>query len=77
MLIDRRLQTVVGRKAEKEALVNRLLGDEPCDRTFSVVPIVGTSGVGKTTLARLLYDEKLVKDYFRGFVFPMTLIALV
>ncbi|KAJ0573424.1 putative P-loop containing nucleoside triphosphate hydrolase [Helianthus annuus] len=51
-IINRRLQTVdvsriVGREGEKEVLVCRLLGDEPCDRNFSVVPIVGMGGVGK------------------------------
>ncbi|KAJ0672769.1 putative P-loop containing nucleoside triphosphate hydrolase [Helianthus annuus] len=55
---------IVGRQAEKEALVHKLLVGEPCDQKFSIVPIVGIGGVGKTTLARLLYEEQQVEDHF-------------
>ncbi|CAH1412419.1 unnamed protein product [Lactuca virosa] len=38
--------------------------DESRSQNFSIVPIVGMGGVGKTTLARMLYDEKEVNDHF-------------
>ncbi|KAJ0483335.1 putative P-loop containing nucleoside triphosphate hydrolase, leucine-rich repeat domain superfamily [Helianthus annuus] len=70
---NRRLQTsvvnpssIVGRQAHKDALVQQLLlpADEPCDLNYSIVPIVGMGGLGKTTLARLVYEEQQVKDHF-------------
>ncbi|KAJ0483343.1 putative P-loop containing nucleoside triphosphate hydrolase, leucine-rich repeat domain superfamily [Helianthus annuus] len=70
---NRRLQTsvvnpssIVGRQAHKDALVQQLLlpADEPSDQNYSIVPIVGMGGLGKTTLARLVYEEQQVKDHF-------------
>ncbi|KAF5775974.1 putative P-loop containing nucleoside triphosphate hydrolase, leucine-rich repeat domain superfamily [Helianthus annuus] len=55
---------VVGRESEKEKLLNKLLQDEPCKENFSVLPIVGMGGVGKTTLAKLLYNDTQVKGRF-------------
>ncbi|KAM0037069.1 putative P-loop containing nucleoside triphosphate hydrolase, leucine-rich repeat domain superfamily [Helianthus debilis subsp. tardiflorus] len=56
--------TIVGRKEEKKELLVKLLRDEPCDKNFSIVPIVGMGGLGKTTLARILYDDEEVKKHF-------------
>ncbi|KAJ0717476.1 putative virus X resistance protein-like, coiled-coil [Helianthus annuus] len=55
---------VVGREVEKEKLLNKLLCDDLSKENFSVLPIVGMGGVGKTTLARLLFNDTQVKDHF-------------
>ncbi|KAJ0673229.1 putative P-loop containing nucleoside triphosphate hydrolase, leucine-rich repeat domain superfamily [Helianthus annuus] len=55
---------VVGRESEKEKLLNKLLQDGPSKENFSVLPIVGMGGVGKTTLARFLYNDTQVKGRF-------------
>nr|CAB3476769.1 unnamed protein product [Digitaria exilis] len=51
----------VGRTADKEKLM-RLVLDAASDEDVSVIPIVGFGGLGKTTLAQLVFNDLRASD---------------
>ncbi|KAM3685488.1 hypothetical protein ACJW31_11G121600 [Castanea mollissima] len=55
---------VYGRDEDKKAIVNLLLGAGSSDSQLSVIPIIAMGGMGKTTLAQLVYNDHDVNRHF-------------
>ncbi|KAL3739202.1 hypothetical protein ACJRO7_020583 [Eucalyptus globulus] len=53
---------IVGRDIDKEKIIETLM--QPDDKNLSVFPIVGIGGLGKTALAKLVYNDGKVKEQF-------------
>jgi hypothetical protein len=56
---------IFGRNDDKEKILNLLLLDDATrNENLCVIPIVGMGGIGKTTLAQLVYKDERVKEHF-------------
>ncbi|GAU38254.1 hypothetical protein TSUD_119340 [Trifolium subterraneum] len=56
---------MVGRKDDKETIMTMLLSESSTNNNnIGVVAILGMGGVGKTTLAQLIYNDENVQEHF-------------
>ncbi|KAL7204501.1 hypothetical protein ACSBR2_017556 [Camellia fascicularis] len=55
---------ICGRDKEKKEIIDFLLSNESSDSKVGVIPIVGMGGLGKTTLAQMVYNDEVVNKNF-------------
>ena len=58
-----RAEDVIGREDDKKAIIESLLNPN-VKENVSVLPIVGIGGLGKTTVAQLVFNDEEIKKHF-------------
>ncbi|KAF5470329.1 hypothetical protein F2P56_010849 [Juglans regia] len=57
-------EVLIGRDDHKKAVVDFLM-DSNVEENVSILPIVGTGGMGKTTLAQFAFNHERIQEYFQ------------
>ncbi|XP_059428669.1 putative disease resistance protein RGA4 [Corylus avellana] len=60
-----RAEAVIGRNDDKKAVIDRLLLDSNVEANVSILPIVAIGGLGKTTLAQLIFNDEQIQKHFQ------------
>ena len=61
-MVEAVLFDVIGREEDKEAIIGCLL-DPTVKENVSVLPIVGIGGLGKMTVAQLVFNDEKVNHF--------------
>ncbi|XP_059439396.1 putative disease resistance protein RGA3 [Corylus avellana] len=57
-------EAIIGRDDDKKAVIDRLL-DSNVEDNVSILPIVAIGGLGKTTLAQLIFNDGQIQKHFQ------------
>ncbi|KAL4601462.1 hypothetical protein ACB092_11G275300 [Castanea dentata] len=57
-------EDVIGREGDKKAIIESLLDYANAEENVSVLPIFGIGGLGKTTVAKLVFNDEQIKNHF-------------
>jgi hypothetical protein len=61
------MSDIVGREADKEIITHMMLSNEfDIEGSVSVISIIGMGGLGKTTLAQLVFNDERVSAHFES-----------
>ncbi|KAJ3682997.1 hypothetical protein LUZ60_013224 [Juncus effusus] len=55
---------IIGRGMDKEIIIGKITSEKCVKKDISVLPIVGMGGIGKTTLAQLVYNDERIQTRF-------------
>ncbi|GAU36114.1 hypothetical protein TSUD_277260 [Trifolium subterraneum] len=56
---------MIGRDEDKRVIIEQLMQHGGEEENLALIAIVGFAGIGKTTLARMVYDDDKVKGFFQ------------
>ncbi|XP_065618327.1 putative disease resistance RPP13-like protein 1 [Quercus suber] len=61
---DDNSKVIYGRESDKKEIIDLLLSNDANGRKLSVISLLANDGMGKTTLARLIYKDHRVTEHF-------------